>query len=149
MSFVKYFMHKVPNKCSPVDAVWPCLPELRRLVWGPVCRPPTCCKERRPRWQHRETLPRWNSYKPTRMLSWRMGVCVGAWVVLWWVSSPHIKKDSVQLQAFGLLCEFAWACVGFLLFPPTGRISCTLGDSKSLLSVSVCVLRWTGPVCFC
>lgn len=22
MYFVKYFMHKVPNKCSPVDAVW-------------------------------------------------------------------------------------------------------------------------------
>lgn len=73
-----------------------------------------------------------------------LGEWADVWVVLWWVSSPHIKKVSVHLHVFGLLCKCAWASVGFLLFPLIVLNTCSCRHSKSLLGVSVCpVMNWT------
>lgn len=67
----------------------------------------------------------------------RLCGCLGGAVVS--KLTAHQEGLSSSPRFFGPLGKFAWACVGFLLFPPTVLKTCTLGDSKSLPGVSVCV----------
>lgn len=89
-------------------------------VWVTLCIHPTTVWKSRgldgSRMWHREALL---CPGPSRMLKnqqWRkfcrrMDGCVGVWVVLWWVSSPHIKNVSSprfwpSVQACMSLCGF-------------------------------------------
>lgn len=90
-------MHKVPNKCSPVEGVWlffkiPDRMFLHRRgllsfgVWaeGRSASPPVGKSGGRGVGQGDPATfqPRQDSYKQTRTFSPRTGGCVGVWVVL-------------------------------------------------------------------
>lgn len=99
-------------------------------------------EEWRPRMWDRETLLRSSlgrilTNKDVFRENGRLCGCLGGAVVS--KLTAHQEGLSSSPRFFGPLGKFAWACVGFLLFPPTVLKTCTLGDSKSLPGVSVCV----------